>query len=108
MVPGLFLSGPFSILSLSISYVSLSLTVAWSITVSLKRERRIDVMPGFRYLIFSLHWVPALIAAIRNILADQPVVWVKTVHHGHGIAAVPQPAQAAAPQPVVMSAREAG
>jgi hypothetical protein len=60
--------------------------------VSYKRERTIDLMPGFRYLIYSLHWIPAVVTALRNIIKDQPVVWEKTVHHGHGlVASTPAP-----------------
>ncbi|MFN3429725.1 MAG: glycosyltransferase family 2 protein [Candidatus Sericytochromatia bacterium] len=84
LVPGFILGGLPTGVSLGVSAISLTTICAWSASVSWKRERTIDLMPGFRYIVYALHWVPAVITALRNIMVDQPVVWEKTVHHGHG------------------------
>jgi 1,2-diacylglycerol 3-beta-glucosyltransferase len=57
----------------------------WSGVVSWRRDRRIDIMPGLRYMVFIFHWVPAVALALKNILRAKPVVWQKTVHNGHAV-----------------------
>lgn len=83
LMPGFILSGLFINMGLWTSLFMLVTVCLWSATVSYKREGTIDLMPGFRYLLYSLHWIPAVATALRNIIKDQPVVWEKTVHHGH-------------------------
>jgi 1,2-diacylglycerol 3-beta-glucosyltransferase len=92
LVPGFIVGGLVAHMGLWTSLVTFVSVCAWSVTVSYKREGTIDLMPGFRYLIYSLHWIPAVATALRNIIKDQPVVWEKTVHHGHGlVASTPAP-----------------
>ncbi|MOA16589.1 hypothetical protein D3C78_1368110 [compost metagenome] len=71
--------------------MTLGIVLTWSVTVSWKRDRTINPIPGLRYLVFALHWIPALLMAMRNIILDQPVVWAKTEHVGHGTAPVATP-----------------
>jgi hypothetical protein len=89
VVPGIFLAAlPYNV-GVAISTVSVASVMLWSVTVSLKRDRSVDILPGFRYMLFALHWVPALYNALRNVFMDTPVVWVKTEHLGHGPVAAP-------------------
>jgi 1,2-diacylglycerol 3-beta-glucosyltransferase len=85
LVPGLMGGGLPPVAATSVSAASVALVCFWSAVVSWKRDRRIDVMPGLRYLVFGLHWIPAVLQALRNVWLDQPVVWVKTAHHGHNL-----------------------
>jgi cellulose synthase/poly-beta-1,6-N-acetylglucosamine synthase-like glycosyltransferase len=65
------------------TYAILGSAAAWSATISWRRDRRIDVVPGFIYLYYLLHWVPAVLIALRNVLGDRRVEWAKTEHRGH-------------------------
>jgi 1,2-diacylglycerol 3-beta-glucosyltransferase len=68
--------------------LTIGIVAFWSIAVSFKRDRRFDPIPGLRYIVFSFHWVAALLLAIRNIMADKPVVWAKTEHVGQDRTAI--------------------
>lgn len=63
--------------------LTIAIVTFWSAAVSFKRDGRVAIIPGLRYILFSFHWVAALLLAIRNIMVDQPVVWAKTEHVGH-------------------------
>ncbi len=65
--------------------MTLAIVAFWSAAVSYKRDGRVEILPGFRYMLFSFHWVAALLLAIRNVLADKPVVWAKTERIGQGL-----------------------
>lgn len=95
VVPGFFQHVlPYN-LGMEISASTLIAGCLWSLAVSFKRDRKLDVLPGLRYMVYILHWTPALFCALNNILRDQPVVWEKTEHLGHellGMAAMPAPA----------------
>ncbi|MEB3196367.1 MAG: glycosyltransferase [Candidatus Sericytochromatia bacterium] len=84
----------------ALSFVIIGFSVVWSLTISWKRERRLDVLPGLRYLVYLLHWVPALMVAVRNVLTDRKVVWAKTEHRGHVGAFAPRPSLPSPPVPV--------
>ncbi|MNT45537.1 hypothetical protein D3C72_1821280 [compost metagenome] len=91
LIPGWF---PAATIAGSAFYawaMTLGIVLTWSVTVSWKRDRTINPIPGLRYLVFALHWIPALLMAMRNIILDQPVVWAKTEHVGHGTAPVATP-----------------
>lgn len=86
------------------TYAVLGFAVTWSVVISWRRDRRIDVMPGLLYLVYLLHWVPALMIAVRNVFGGRAVVWAKTEHRGHAtLPALPGTAAPVAPltaQPV--------
>lgn len=87
-----------------LSYSILTCAVVWSITISWRRDRKIDPLPGLIYLVYLLHWVPSLIVALRNVFGDRVVVWAKTEHRGHSaLASLPVETTAVSPltaQPV--------
>jgi 1,2-diacylglycerol 3-beta-glucosyltransferase len=83
------------------NYISSALLVGgltWAATVSLKRDRNVDLWPGLRYMVYILHWAPAMACALNNVLRDQPVVWEKTEHLGHDLVTVSLPAREATAQ----------
>ena len=84
MVPHFFNSFLPYVIGESISGVGFAAICVWSLIISYKRDRRPSLMPGLRSMIYLLHWVPAMVLALRNIFMDQPVVWDKTEHRGHG------------------------
>jgi 1,2-diacylglycerol 3-beta-glucosyltransferase len=85
LVPGFFLTTlPYGI-SNDLSLVVLVSACLWSLTISYKRDRTFDVLPGLRYMVYILHWAPALACALNNIVRDQPVVWEKTEHVGQDL-----------------------
>lgn len=65
------------------TYAVLGFAVTWSVTISWRRDRRVDIVPGLLYLVYLLHWVPALLVAVRNVFGGRKVVWAKTEHRGH-------------------------
>jgi 1,2-diacylglycerol 3-beta-glucosyltransferase len=85
-VPGVLTQGLPAWVGNSVSLMLLTGGLGWSATVSWKRDRRIDVMPAFRYTVYILHWVPAVLIALRNVFSDRKVVWDKTEHRGQGLA----------------------
>ncbi|MDB5101176.1 MAG: glycosyl transferase family 2 [Cyanobacteria bacterium RYN_339] len=94
LVPGFFTHVlPYGI-GQEISAALLVAGFVWSATVSLKRDRTIDLWPGLRYMVYILHWAPALACALNNVLRDMPVVWEKTEHLGQDLVGVGLPHRA--------------
>lgn len=91
-VPGLFTASLPDHVGDSISLTLLVFTCIWSLVISYKRDRRFDVLPGLRSMIYLLHWIPALTLAMRNVFLDAPVVWEKTEHRGQGLISTTMPA----------------
>lgn len=95
-VPGVFERSLPPAFTLALTVFSLALACTWSMIVTFKRERALDPLPGLRFLVYVIHWTPALVLALRNVFTDRPVVWHKTEHVGAGsapahlVATVPQ------------------
>jgi 1,2-diacylglycerol 3-beta-glucosyltransferase len=79
-----FVSLPTPVLAV-MGLTSIAALVAWSLMIGYKREQALTVMPVLRSMVYLLHWIPSLLIALGNIFRDQPVVWVKTEHRGHGL-----------------------
>jgi 1,2-diacylglycerol 3-beta-glucosyltransferase len=88
-VPGMLTHGLPGWVGNGVSLLLITGTVSWSAVVSWRRDRRIDVMPGLRYFLYMLHWMPATLIALRNVFAGRAVVWDKTEHRGHGLPLTP-------------------
>lgn len=89
-----FVSLPSAVLAV-MGTVSVLALFTWSGTVAYKRDQAVSVMPVVRSVVYLLHWIPALLYALGNIFRDQPVVWVKTEHRGHGLVHAGHPAHPA-------------
>lgn len=98
MVPGFFLHSLPLAISTDISLSVFAAACAWSLAISFKRDRSFDVMPGIRYMVYILHWAPALACALNNVLRDQPVVWEKTEHLGQDLIGVTIPGRDTRPE----------
>ncbi|MEB3328277.1 MAG: glycosyltransferase [Candidatus Sericytochromatia bacterium] len=92
--PGVITHGLPGWVGNGVSALLLAGALGWSTVVSWKRDRRIDVRPGLRYMVYVLHWVPAVLIAVRNVFSDRAVVWAKTEHRGQGLALPAMPAVA--------------
>lgn len=96
MIPGVIQETLPHAVAGALGVVSLGALLAWSAVISFKRDRRFDVLPALRSMIYLLHWIPALFLALRNIFQDMPVVWEKTEHRGKGLISSTMPAGVAA------------
>lgn len=85
----------------------LACALGWALTVGWKRDGNLNPLPGLRYILYMLIWIPAVMGALRNVMRRTPSVWAKTEHSGHGLRAPMAPVSMAPVAAGVSPLREA-